>query len=122
MGPAADQRDQIKQAALKLVPGEQLASAAGQDAEIEGVTAILLLTDEDHFNALAATTFAGDSDTPVYRVAPSPDAVAPYISGDTPRHTNPLPRRHTRPPRPDPGPRCQLTAADSLPLWRPTLG
>ena len=63
-------------------PGELLTAAIGQNAEIEGITAILLLTGEDHFNALAATTFAGDSDTPVYRVAPSPDAVAPYVSGD----------------------------------------
>jgi NhaP-type Na+/H+ or K+/H+ antiporter len=81
--PSRGQRTQIKQAGLDLAPGELLASAVGQGAEMEGVTAILLLTGEDHFNALAATTFAGDFDTPVYRVAPSPDAVAPYISGDT---------------------------------------
>jgi hypothetical protein len=81
--PSDGQRTQIKQAALELAPGEQLASAVAQGADIEGVTTILLLTGEDHFNALAATTIAGDSDTPVYRVAPSPDAVAPYIPGDT---------------------------------------
>jgi hypothetical protein len=81
--PSDGQRSQIKQAALDLAPGELLATAVGQGAELEGITAILLLTDEDHFNALAATTFAGDSDMPVYRVAPSPDAVAPYIPGET---------------------------------------
>ena len=81
--PSGGQRTQIKQAGLEVAPGEQLASAVGQGAEIEGVTAILLLTDEDHFNALAATTLAGDADTPVYRVAPSPDAVAPYTPGET---------------------------------------
>src|SRR5262249_57318980 len=81
--PAEDQREQIKQAALELVPGEQLASAAGQDAEIEGVTATLLLTDEDHFNALAATTLAGDSGTPIYRLAPSRGSVAAYVPGET---------------------------------------
>jgi hypothetical protein len=81
--PSDGQRTQIQQAALELAPGEQLASAIGQGAELEGVTAILLLTGEDHYNALAATTLAGNSDTPVYRLAPSPDAEAPYIPGET---------------------------------------
>jgi NhaP-type Na+/H+ or K+/H+ antiporter len=83
--PSEGQRTQIKQAALELAPRELLASAVGQGAEIEGVTAILLLTGEDHFNALAATTFAGGSDTPVYRLAPrhpSYGAVAPYTAGE----------------------------------------
>jgi hypothetical protein len=81
--PSADQRDQISQADLELAPGDQLASAVGQGTEIEGVTAILLLTDEDHFNALAATTLAGNSDTPVYRLAPSHGTVPPYTPGET---------------------------------------
>lgn len=81
--PSDGQRTQIQQADLDLAPGEQLASAVGQGAEMEGVTAILLLTGEDHFNALAATTLAGNSDTPVYLVAPSSGAVAPYIPGET---------------------------------------
>lgn len=42
-----------------------------------------MLTDEDNFNALAATTLAGDSDTPVYWLAPSHGVVAPYIPGET---------------------------------------
>jgi hypothetical protein len=81
--PSGSQRTQIQQAGFELSPGEQLAAAAGQDTELEGVTDILLLTDEDHFNAPAATTLAGLSGTAVYRVAPSPDAVAPYIAGET---------------------------------------
>jgi NhaP-type Na+/H+ or K+/H+ antiporter len=81
--PSSSQRAQIEQADLDLASGELFASAIGQGAEIEGITAILLLTDEDHFNALAASTLAGDSDTPVYRLAPSPDAVAPYTGGET---------------------------------------
>jgi len=81
--PSHGQRTRITQAGLDLAPGELLTAAIGQNAELEGISAILLLTEEDHFNALAATTFAGDSDTPVYRLAPSPDAVAPYIPGDT---------------------------------------
>jgi hypothetical protein len=39
---------QIKQAAFELASRELLASAIGQSADIEGVTATLLLTDEDH--------------------------------------------------------------------------
>ena len=81
--PTDGQRTQIKQAGLELAPGEQLASAVGQGAELEGITTILLLTSEDHFNALAATVLAGASATPVYRLAPGHGSVAPYIAGQT---------------------------------------
>ena len=81
--PSDGQRTQITQAGLALAPGEQLASAVAEGSEIEGVTAILLLTGEDHYNALAATTLAGTSGTAVYRVAPSHGAVATYTPGET---------------------------------------
>ena len=81
--PSSGQRTQIKQAGLDLAPGEQLASAIGQNTELEDITTILLLTGEDPYNALAAVTLSGDSATPVYRLAPSPGADAPYIPGDT---------------------------------------
>ena len=82
--PSGDQQVLIKKADLDLVTGELLVSAVGQGADIEGITAILLLTGEDHFNALAAATVAGYSGRSVYRVAPSPDAaVASNIPGDT---------------------------------------
>ena len=81
--PSGGQRTQITQAGLDLAPGEQLASAAGQGTEIEGVTAILLLTGEDHYNALAATTLGGTSGTPIYRLAPNHGAVGPYTPGET---------------------------------------
>jgi NhaP-type Na+/H+ or K+/H+ antiporter len=84
--PSGGQRTQIKQAGLELAPGEQLAPAVAQGAEIEGITAILLLTGEDDYNALAAITLAGDSETRVYRLAPrqsSHDVVAPYTPGET---------------------------------------
>ena len=84
--PSEEQRDQINQAGLELAPGEQLASAVGQGTDIEGVTAILLLTDEDHFNALAATTLARNSETSVYRLAPrqsSHGVVASHTPGET---------------------------------------
>jgi NhaP-type Na+/H+ or K+/H+ antiporter len=80
--PSDGQRTQIKQAAFDLAPGEQLTSAVTQGTAIEGVTAVLLLTDEDHYNALAAITLAGTSDTPAYRLAPSRGAAAPYIAGE----------------------------------------
>jgi NhaP-type Na+/H+ or K+/H+ antiporter len=81
--PSGDQRTQIEHAALELAPGDQVASAVTEGTAIEGVTAVLLLTEEDHFNALAAATLAGSSEVPVYRLAPSPDAAAPYVSGET---------------------------------------
>src|SRR6516225_5802920 len=64
------QRAQITQAGLELAPGDQLGAAVTQGADIEGVTAVLLLTSEDDYNAMAATTLAGNSDTPVYRLPP----------------------------------------------------
>ena len=84
--PSDGQRTQIKQAGLELAPGEQLTSAVAQGAEIEGITAVLLLTGEDHYNTLAATTLAGNSETPVYRLAPrqsSHGVVAPYTPGES---------------------------------------
>jgi NhaP-type Na+/H+ or K+/H+ antiporter len=87
MWAASDQqRDQIKQAGLALMPGELLAAATGQGAELEGITAVLLLTDEDDFNALAATVLAGNPETSVYRLAPrhpTHGVVAPFSGGDT---------------------------------------
>ena len=38
--------------------------------ELEDVSAVLLLTEEDGYNALASTVLAGQSGTPVYRLAP----------------------------------------------------
>jgi NhaP-type Na+/H+ or K+/H+ antiporter len=81
-----DQRTRVKQAALELAPGELLASAVGEGAELEGITMVLLLTDEDDFNALAATVMAGNDETEVYRLAPrdpNHGVVAPYTVGET---------------------------------------
>jgi NhaP-type Na+/H+ or K+/H+ antiporter len=81
-----DQRDQIEQASFELAPGELLASAAGEGAELEGITMVLLLTDEDDFNALAATVLAGNGGPRVYRLGPrqpSHGVVAPYTATET---------------------------------------
>jgi NhaP-type Na+/H+ or K+/H+ antiporter len=81
-----EQRERIKQAGLELAPGELLAAATGQGAQLEGVTAVLLLTGEDDFNALGSTVLKGSVDGPVYRLGarqPSHGVVAPYTGGQT---------------------------------------
>ncbi|MGE5288947.1 MAG: cation:proton antiporter [Micromonosporaceae bacterium] len=79
------QRERIRQAGLELAPGELLAAATGRGEELEGVTTVLLLTDEDDFNALASTLLTGSTQSPVYRLAPqlpSKGVVAPYTGGE----------------------------------------
>jgi NhaP-type Na+/H+ or K+/H+ antiporter len=79
------QREQIRQAGLELAPGELLASATGRGARLEGITAVLLLTDEDDFNALASVLLAEAVEGRVYRLAPpqrSHGVVAPYTTGE----------------------------------------
>ena len=81
-----EQREQIRQAGLELAPGELLAAATGQGAELEGITMVLLLTAEDDFNALGSTVLQGSVDGPVYRLGtrrPSHGVVAPYTGGET---------------------------------------
>jgi NhaP-type Na+/H+ or K+/H+ antiporter len=79
------QRERIRQAGLELAPGELLAAATGRGARLEGITAVLLLTNEDDFNALAAVVLAGSVEGRVYRLAPphrSHGVVAPYTTGE----------------------------------------
>jgi hypothetical protein len=78
------QREQITQAALELMPGDLLAAATATSAEPEDITAVLLLTGEDDFNALAAAIFTGSAQATIYRLAPSQPGhgvVAPFTSG-----------------------------------------
>jgi hypothetical protein len=79
-----EQRDHIGRAGLELAPGELLAAAAGRGAQLEGITAVLLLTDEDDFNALASTTLQGNLDGLVYRAAPRPGhgVIAPHTGSE----------------------------------------
>jgi hypothetical protein len=65
-----DERDQIQRAGIELASGDELASALVEGAELEGVTGVLLLTDEDGFNTLAYTVLAAHPRIPVYRLAP----------------------------------------------------
>ena len=75
----------MRQAGLELAPGELLAAATGRGARLEEITAVLLLTDEDDFNALASVLLTGNVEGRVYRLAPplrSHGVVAPYTSGE----------------------------------------
>jgi hypothetical protein len=54
-------------------------------AELEGITGVLLLTDEDDFNALASIALQASVDGFVHRIAPpshSHGVVAPYTGGE----------------------------------------
>jgi hypothetical protein len=80
-----EQRALVQQAGLELAPGELVATATGRGARLEGITAVLLLTDEDDFNALASVLLAGSVEGRVYRLAPqgpSHGVVAPYTGGE----------------------------------------
>ncbi|MGW5271753.1 cation:proton antiporter [Streptomyces sp. NPDC004044] len=79
------QRERIGQAGLALAPGELLAAATGEGAELEGITAVFFLTAEDDFNALAATILRGSVGKCVHRVGSpreSVGVVAPFIGGE----------------------------------------
>ncbi|MEW2124162.1 cation:proton antiporter [Streptomyces sp. NPDC058369] len=83
---ADEERARIEAAGLELVPGELLASATGAGAELEGITSVLLLTEEDDFNALASLTLRESVEGTVGRLAPasaSHGVVAPYTAGDS---------------------------------------
>ncbi|MFI9103233.1 cation:proton antiporter [Streptomyces fildesensis] len=82
---AHDQRARIEEAGLELAPGELLAAATGAGAELEGITNVLLLTEEDDFNALASMTLQESVEGSVHRLGPlagSQGVVAPYTGGE----------------------------------------
>jgi NhaP-type Na+/H+ or K+/H+ antiporter len=81
---AETQRRQIRAAGLELATGELLATAI-DGALLEGITMVLLLTDEDDFNALASAILRDNVDGPVYRLRPrlpGHGVVAPYTGGE----------------------------------------
>jgi NhaP-type Na+/H+ or K+/H+ antiporter len=79
-GPARH-REAIQGAGLELAPDELITDVSNPAAQVEGVTAVLLLTEEDDFNALAATLLQGNIEGPVYRVAPPPGSHAALAAG-----------------------------------------
>lgn len=81
---AHEERQRILRAGLTLAPDRLVADATGFGVELEGITTVLLLTDENDFNALAAVALEGTFDGGVYRVAaPSQTVgvVAPFTQG-----------------------------------------
>jgi NhaP-type Na+/H+ or K+/H+ antiporter len=79
------QRERIRDAALELAPGGLLASVTADRADLKGITAVLLLTAEDDFNALAAAVLRDAAGDRVFRLGPSPGGrglVAPFTGGD----------------------------------------
>jgi NhaP-type Na+/H+ or K+/H+ antiporter len=74
--PSQDERDQIKQADLEIAPRGALAALLVEGgelpSELESMTGVLLLTDEDGFNTLASTVLGARPRLPVYRLAPRP--------------------------------------------------
>jgi NhaP-type Na+/H+ or K+/H+ antiporter len=79
------ERENIRAAGLELATGELLAAATGRRAELEGINAVFLLSEEDDFNALAVTILQGNVDGPVYRVAASETSqgvAAPFLGGE----------------------------------------
>jgi NhaP-type Na+/H+ or K+/H+ antiporter len=80
-----EERQRIQQAGLPLAPGRLVADATGRGAVLEGITTVLLLTDEDDFNALAAVALEGTLDGGVYRAGAPSDSVgvvAPFTRGE----------------------------------------
>ncbi len=78
------ERRSIRESGLELTDGALLAAAAGEGAELEGISAVLLLSDENDFNALASALLEGSLDGQVYRLEPpstSEGTVAPYLGG-----------------------------------------
>lgn len=79
------QRERIRQAGIELAPGELLAAVTGEDAELEGITAVFFLTAEDDFNALAATILRGSVEGAVHHLGAPPEShgvVTPFIGGE----------------------------------------
>jgi NhaP-type Na+/H+ or K+/H+ antiporter len=65
-----DQRHQLEGAGVELAQGEELSAALRKRSELEDVTDVLLLSEEDGYNSLAAEVLAGQGGTPLYRLAP----------------------------------------------------
>jgi NhaP-type Na+/H+ or K+/H+ antiporter len=86
MWAGPERQEEIKRAGLDVISGELIATATDHGDKLEGVTAAVLLTAEDNFNAMASTALLQSVDGPIYRLRPSPDSaslLAPYTGGET---------------------------------------
>lgn len=81
-----EERQRVRQAGLDLAPGELLAAATGEEAQLEGITAVYLLTGEDDFNALGSvvlsSSFEGTTTYPLGARGHDHGVVAPYLGGE----------------------------------------
>lgn len=68
-----EQRQRVRRAGIEPAPGDLLATATDASGRLEGVTSVLLLTDDDDFNALVCVVAQDSVDGPVHRVGPPPD-------------------------------------------------
>ncbi|MEV1051934.1 cation:proton antiporter [Streptomyces sp. NPDC049887] len=68
-----EQRQRVRQAGIAQAPGDLLAAATDPSGRLEDVTAVLLLTDDDDFNALVSVVAQDSVDGPVHRVGPPAD-------------------------------------------------
>jgi hypothetical protein len=76
------ERDRIRQAGLGLAQGGLLALAADPEAELQGITAIFLLSAADDFNGLAAGLLDEDGDAAVYRLRGPAQAREDAVTSD----------------------------------------
>jgi len=83
---SGEERQRVRQAGLELAPGELLAAATGTGAQLEGITAVYLLTGEDDFNALGSVVLGGSIEgITTYRLGArdhDSEVVAPYLGGE----------------------------------------
>ncbi|HEU5420917.1 MAG TPA: cation:proton antiporter [Streptosporangiaceae bacterium] len=80
-----EQRERIREATLHLAPRELLTAITGDRAELSGITTVLLMTDEDDFNALAAAVLRYAVGDRVFWLGPPADGrgvIAPFAGGN----------------------------------------
>jgi NhaP-type Na+/H+ or K+/H+ antiporter len=68
-------RSEIGSAGLEVAHDRLLAEASNPGAELEGITSVLLLTDEDDFNELASAVLPRSVDGPVCYLGPTPTSL-----------------------------------------------
>src|SRR6185312_9851933 len=72
-------------AALHLAPRELLAAVTADRGELSGVTTVLMMTEEDDFNALAAAVLRSAVGERVFWLGPPADGrgvIAPFAGGN----------------------------------------
>lgn len=68
-------RSEIDLAGLEVAHDRLLTEATSPGAQLEGITSVLLLTDEDDFNELASIVLPRSLDGPVFYLGPNPTSM-----------------------------------------------